>query len=202
MFASIRWRLTVWYFCSFAVISTGLAVGAWFAMGSSMLSAVDHDLQLRIDDVQQFIERQLAVSANELMDEFKEQAGLGLGGGLVEVRDGDGGVLYRSAQLGAAQLGASAASRSIEFTTRRTRDLYARVASRTINARGRRFSIRVAESLRGFEESRERFEGILVLLASAALLLAGFAGFWMSGRALAPVGRKTKKARDNSSSHR
>ena len=64
-----------------------------------------------------------------------------------------------------------------------------------IDVRGRQFTIRVAEPLHEFEESRERFEGILLLLAAPALLLAAFGGFWLSGRALAPVDRITNEAR-------
>ena len=44
--------------------------------------------------------------AEELVEDSGEQAGLGLGGGMLEVRDGGGRVLYRSARLGATQLGA------------------------------------------------------------------------------------------------
>ncbi len=51
-FASIRFRLTAWYFCSLAVILGLFALAAWYGMGRSMLKAVDHDLRLRIEDVQ------------------------------------------------------------------------------------------------------------------------------------------------------
>jgi len=201
MFASIRSRLTTWYFCILAAILIFVAAGAWFGMWASVLIAVNHDLQLRIDDVQQFIERQLAVSPTELVDEFQEQAGLGLGGGLMEVRDGDGRVLYRSARLGAAELSTSTGARNTEFTTKRSGDIYARVGSRTVVVRGRRFTILVAESLRAFQQSREEFEGILVLVSAVALLLAALGGFWMSGKALAPVDRITNEARQISISN-
>jgi heavy metal sensor kinase len=69
------------------------------------------------------------------------------------------------------------------------------VAARTIDVRGRRFTICVAEPLQEFQESRERFEGILLLLAAPSLLLAALGGFWLSGRALAPVDRITNEAR-------
>jgi two-component system, OmpR family, heavy metal sensor histidine kinase CusS len=52
-----------------------------------------------------------------------------------------------------------------------------------------------AESLHEFQESRERFEGILLLLALPSLLLAALGGLWLSGRALSPVDRITSEAR-------
>jgi two-component system, OmpR family, heavy metal sensor histidine kinase CusS len=194
-FASIRFRLTAWYFCSLAVILGLFALAAWYGMESSMLKAVDHDLRLRLEGVQQFIERELATAPGRLSEGFQEQAGLGLGGSLLEVREGSEGVLYRSARLGKMQLGKGAAGPAIAYATERGNRLNLRVAARAIDVNGRRFTIRVAESLHEFQESRERFEGILLLLALPSLLLAALGGLWLSGRALSPVDRITSEAR-------
>ena len=70
-----------------------------------------------------------------------------------------------------------------------------RVASQVIDAGGRHFTMQVAEPLHEFQESRERFEGILLLLAVPSLLLAALGGFWLSRRALSPVDRITNEAR-------
>jgi heavy metal sensor kinase len=193
---SIRLRLAVWFFCSLAGILGLFALAAWFAMGSSMLKAVDHDLRVRIEDVQQFIEKELATNPNELIEDFEEQAALGLGGSLLEVRDGAGRILYRSARLGGAPLGDGAApAAAIEYASERVKGSSLRVAAQAVEARGERFTVRVAEPLHEFQESRERFEGILLFLAIPALLLAASGGFWLSGRALAPVDRITNEAR-------
>jgi heavy metal sensor kinase len=193
---SIRLRLTTWYFCSLVVILGLFSLGAWFAMGSSMLKAVDHDLRLRIEDVHQFIDRELTTTPKELIEDFGEQAALGLGGGLLEVRDNSGQVLYRSPRFDQAQLGKGSARGSvIEYATERGKGPRLRVAAEIITAGGRQFTIRVAEPLHEFQESRERFEGILLSLAIPALLLAALGGFWLSRRALTPVDQITTEAR-------
>jgi heavy metal sensor kinase len=193
---SIRLRLTTWYFCSLAVILGLFSLGAWFAMGSSMLKAVDHDLRLRIEDVHQFIDRELTTTPNELIEDFGEQAALGLGGGLLEVSDNSGQVLYRSPRFDQAQLGKGSARGSvIEYATERGKGPRLRVGAQIITAGGRQFSIRVAELLHEFQESRERFEGILLSLSVPALLLAALGGFWLSRRALTPVDQITTEAR-------
>ena len=194
-FASIRFRLTAWYFCSLAVVLGLFALAVWYGMESSMLKAVDHDLRLRIEDVRQFIDRELASTPGELVDDFQEQAALGLGGSLLEVRDSGGRVLFRSARLGRVQLVQGVADSAIGYKTRRGNRLNLRIATSTIDSHGQRFSIAVAESLHEFQESRESFEGILVLLALPSLLLAALGGLWLSGRALAPVDRITSQAR-------
>ena len=193
---SIRLRLTTWYFCSLAVILGLFSLGAWFAMGSSMLKAVDHDLRLRIEDVHQFIDRELTTTPDELIEDFGEQAALGLGGGLLEVCDNSGEVLYRSPRFDQAQLGEGRARGSaIEYATERGKGPRLRVASQTITAGGRQFTLRVAEPLHEFQESRERFEGILLSLSVPALILAALGGFWLSRRALTPVDQITMEAR-------
>ena len=194
-FASIRFRLAAWYFVSLAAILGLFVAAASFAMEASMIKAVNHDLRIRIEDVQQFIDRELAATPDELVEDFAEQAGLGLGGGLLEVRDASGSVLYRSARLGNAQLGGAAGGTEIQYTRQRGAGSKLRVAAQALDVRGRRFTIRVAEPMHEFEESRERFEAILLVLAAPVLLLAALGGFWLSGRALAPVDRITTEAR-------
>jgi methyl-accepting chemotaxis protein len=195
-FSSIRVRLAVWYFGSLAVILALFAVAASFAMEASMLKAVNHDLRVRMADVQQFIDRQLATAPDNLPEEFAEEAALGLGGSLLEVRDGTGRVLYRSARLGNAPLGGNAGDDGIiRYSTERVAGAKLRVAAEAFEARGRFFTVRVAEPMHEFEESRERFEAILAAMSVPALLLAALGGFWLSGRALAPVDRITHEAR-------
>jgi hypothetical protein len=60
----------------------------------------------------------------------------------------------------------------IEYATERGKGPRLRVGAQIITAGGRQFSIRVAELLHEFQESRERFEGILLSLSVPALLLA------------------------------
>jgi len=193
---SIRLRLAIWYFCSLALILGGFAITAWFAMGSSMLEAVDHDLRLRMEDVQQFIDREVSSAPTELEDDFNEQAGLGLGGGMLEVHNSAGKVLYRSARLGSAQIAEKLAARvSVQYSTARGHGPTLRLAARSIDVRGQQFSVWIAEPLHEFLESRERFEGILLPLAGIALLLAALGGYGLSRRALAPVDHIISDAR-------
>lgn len=197
-YASIRFRLAAWYFFSVSLILALFAAGAWFAMRASVFEAVDHDLRQRIHDVRNFAEQQMAVGPSELTDEFREHSLLGSSGGLMQVTDGNGRVLYRSDRLGRIQLAfkkPTAVEGKIEFTTERARGSEVRVAAQTVNVGGQLLSIQVAEPMHEFEESLQRFEGILLVLAPLFLLLATLGGFWMSSRALAPVDRITSDAR-------
>jgi heavy metal sensor kinase len=193
-FGSIRLRLTAWYFLSLAFILTLFGVGARFAMQTSMLEAVDHDLRIRIRGVREFLDQQLSAGPGELLDEFREQSMLGLGGALLQVYDETGAVLYRSARLAEYNLPPqqpASLNAPIEYRTDRT----VRMASQTVMVKGRRFTIQVAEPMREFEESLAGFQTILLIAAPLLLIFASLGGYWLSRRALAPVDRITRDAR-------
>lgn len=197
-FSSIRFRLAAWYFVCFAVILALFAAGAWMAMRSSVREAVDHDLAQRIRDVRQFTEQELDQGQAELLEELQEHSLLGLGGGLLQLSDGEGRVLFRSGRLKNTAIDLvkpAPGDMNVRYAFRLAAGAPVRVASQMVEVKGRRFLIQVAEPLHEFEESIERFEAGLLVLAPFFLLLASAGGFWMSSRALAPVDRITKDAR-------
>lgn len=197
-FSSIRFRLAASYSICFAGILALFAAGAWVAMRSSVREAVDHDLAQRIGDVRQFTEQELDQGQAELLEELQEHALLGLGGGLLQLSDDNGRVLFRSGRLKNAAIDLvkpAAGDTSIQFGFRSANGARVRVAAQMVEVKGRRFLIQVVEPMHQFNESIERFEAGLLILAPFFLLLASAGGFWMSSRALAPVDRITKDAR-------
>src|SRR5260370_36341602 len=132
-FASIRFRLTAWYFLSVAVILTLFALGARFAMQTSVYEAVDEDLRNRIRSVSQFLDHQMNESPADLNDEMEEYAKLGVGGSLLQICDENGQVLYRSAGLAESQI-CRKPERShenrIEYKTQHRPNSSLRIASR------------------------------------------------------------------------
>jgi heavy metal sensor kinase len=198
IFQSIRFRLAAWYFVSLAIILALFGLGAWIAMRTSLREALDHDLRQRIQDVKGFIAQELGQGEAELLEELQEHSLLGLGGGLLQLSDGNGRVLFRSGRLKSTSLDLvypSPGDWNVQVTSRRARRSQVRVAAQAVEVGGRRFLIQVAEPMEEFDESLARFETMLLLLAPVFLLLASVGGFWMSGRALAPVDRITNHAR-------
>jgi len=177
---SIRFRLAAWYFVSMALILVLFGFSAWFGMRASLRHAVDHSLAVRLDDVRDFLDKELDAGPAELLDEFREQAQLGLGGGLFRVTE-NGAVLYRSPRF--PETVTAAASADMRF------------ASKKVVVHQRTFQIDVAEPLRELEESLVSFERTLLILGPSFLVIASVGGFWISLRALAPVDRITRDAR-------
>jgi heavy metal sensor kinase len=197
-FRSIRFRLAAWYFVSLALILALFALGAWIAMRASARQAVDHGLQQRIHDVRGFIAQELGQGEAELLEELREHSQLGLGGGLLQLSDGGGRVLFRSGRLKNTPLDLVSpppGDLNVRFGSRLVGGQRVRVAAQAVEVNGRRFLIQVAEPMEEFDDSLARFELILLGLAPVLLLLASAGGFWMSTRALSPVDRITTHAR-------
>jgi heavy metal sensor kinase len=121
-----------------------------------------------------------------------------VGGSLLQVCDESGAVLYRSARASEYPLALKqpcSANARIAYGADRTGRFLLRVASQAVTVQGKQFTIQVAEPMHEFEESMERFQGMLLVAAPLFLILASLGGFWMSRRALAPVDRITRDAR-------
>lgn len=195
---SIRFRLAAWYFVSIAALLALFGIGAWLAMRSSVRAAVDHDLQQRIRDVKGFLAQELDQGETELLEELQEHSQLGLGGGLLQLSDARGRLLFRSGRLKSLSVDLptpSPSDRTVRFTSLRVGTSNVRAAAQTVEVSGHPFIIQVAEPMQEFDESAGRFESVLLLLAPIFLILATAGGFWMSSRALAPVDRITDEAR-------
>jgi heavy metal sensor kinase len=197
-FHSIRFRLAAWYFVTLVSVLALFGLGAWIAMRTSVRAAVDHDLAQRIRDVSGFIAQELGLGDAALLEELQEHSQLGLGGGLLQLSDAGGRVMFRSGRLNSTPLellNPASVGPHVQFAFRHAGPMPVRIAAEVVEVSGRRFLIQVAEPMDNFEESIRRFQSILLILGPIFVLLASAGGFWLSSRALAPVDRITKDAR-------
>lgn len=191
---SLRFRITAWYFVTVACLLLVFGLGAWLALRTSILQAVDHNLQMRIAGVRGFLDEQTGAGRDAVEEELSEQSLLGLGGPLLEVRDKTGALIYRSPRLrgNSIQIGDSDIAR---IDALQAGGLSLRVASQRLTVNGHIYSISVAEPMQTFRESMERFQAALLISAPLALILTSLGGFWMSHRALSPVDQIARDAR-------
>jgi heavy metal sensor kinase len=197
--ASIRFRLTAWYFGVLALGLSLFGITAWFAMSASLHHAIDDSLTDRVQGVKRFMDEQIsALSILEIRDEFREHSVLGPGGDLFQVSDASGNWLYRSVPLEENQLPGRrpielAGSRVYEDLTLQGTPL--RILSETITVHGKPYTVQVAAPVHEIEEALERLRWMLLLSMPLLLVVATVGGFWISRRALSPVDRVTEAAR-------
>jgi len=195
---SFRAKLTVWYSLCLAVLFAVFGYSAHLAMLRSSTDAVDRSLRSRSSDVREFLHREAARGEKSLVHELQEQASLGLGGGLLELWDQNGKLLYRSARAAPGDLGPDITSLKeialrgpMDIAARRNRN---RVAYAIESVGVRSFAVRVGQPMEEFEEAQEGFDRLLFYLAPVLLAISIVAGLEFSKRALGPVQKMGRDA--------
>ena len=195
--ASIRARLTLWYFAIFAVTFAVYGIGILLAMRASVLAVIDEELRIRLDGVQRFMTRHdPTVSLEELQYEFREHSGLRPGGDLIQVGDGEGKSLFQSTSIRDYHLELPHAD--LSAPRYETSDLKAgqlRVLSARVTISGSDYIVQLGAPVAEAYKILQRFQWLLVLSIPVVLVLASAGGYWMGRRALAPVDEITRAAR-------
>lgn len=189
---SIRFRLTAWYAAFLAVTFAVLGIGVWLAMRDSIDDTVDKELRSRLQAMRSFLQRQ-APDGEGLVDELIEHAALAPSGARFRVVNANGQWLYQSPGTeawavippGAAHLPQRGRVETVMQKGKPVRVLSAAIAPVVVQ-----IGIPVDE----FAEMLDGFTWTMLLGSPVLLLLASAGGYWMSGRALAPVERIARTA--------
>ena len=189
---SIRARLTLWYSL---ILLAGLALfgaGVWTVVSRAMLGSLDDDLKQQANGVATVLRTESdSEHPQQLVEELGEYALATPGGNLIEVRDAQGRRILASKALAADwQLSAQPVVAVQQTPSGRYRSL-----TTAADVKGQPYYIRVATPLDATEAMLRRVKALLLWTSPALLLLASLCGYWISGRALAPVDKITQAAR-------
>lgn len=191
--SSIRVRLTAAYFASVALVLGALAVGSYVAMRATAVRAIDVSLGHQLDALEAFLHDRAGVPLAQLGEELTRGA---QAGSLFQLSTADGAPIYQSPGLARHGIGfaPSTSSDSASFRETGPSGWPVRMASRRTTIAGQVVVIEVAEALRSYRSSWRAYGRALWLFAPLLALLAAAVGYWVSGRALAPVDRITAEA--------
>jgi len=184
----LRARITAWYF---AVLVVAFATFAWISdlgFRHSIETTVNDASRANLDSIQSVLVRTSPKGPEELKDELNELAGLWTGAALLEVSDVDGRLIFQSEpfQNPDSQLPPITGG-EIAFLTTNLDHLQYRIAMRTAEVNGQTFRVRAAVPTEPLDQALDRFRLILKETLPFLVILASMAGYWLSGRALAPV---------------
>jgi signal transduction histidine kinase len=189
---SIRKQLTIRYAVLIAMIVAVLGLGVLLAAFLGMKKAADQELTAGLSGVEAFLQHKLDIhQMDNLNDEFREHSALLPHSKMFRVSNHDGSVIYQPDIM--MQMPSmlpeknSLRKQSIDVQGRlyRTASRYAFIGSYT-------FLIQVAVDESEYRELLEGLGWILALSVPLAGLLASLAGYWMSGKVLAPIHRITE----------
>ena len=195
---SIRFRLTAWYFLSVAAVLGIVAAGSYFAMRATMYHAIDEGLRYHILGVRGFLEERRDSTPSQLREELDRASNLTLGGGLFQVFDERGTLVYQSPGLARHDLPPvppAFAGEAVAYRDAGSAGWPVRLASQRSTIGGRPTTVEVAEPLRSFRASLQAYGRLLLVVTPLLVLIASGVGYWLSGRALSPVDRIIEDAR-------
>jgi signal transduction histidine kinase len=189
---SIRTRLTIWYAVLVVCILGVLGAGLLFCASWGLRRAADQELSSGIDGVATFLRHKLAIhQMDDLDDELREHSALLPRGKMFRVSYAHGAVIYQPDSMYPIP--------SIIPAGDEIRKENVKVGGRSYQTISRfavvgpyRFLIQVAVDQTEYMELTRGLAWLLLLSIPFAGLLAAIAGYWMSGRALAPIHQITE----------
>lgn len=183
---SVRIRLTFWYTAALAGIVLSFALGIYLFVRASLLRQIDGQL-----------ERDLATVARVVRDEPNEMNELAQHGSVALFQVSEGSeVIAETAAWSRSGLGKALGYRKFEVPSswEAPNDLHYRLKTVAVTSPGHAYLVAVAGDEQTLRQSLESLAIILLFGIPLALALAVIGGYFLAGRALAPIGAMAAKA--------
>lgn len=191
---TIRARLTLLYF---VVLAASFVVFFWICdlgFRRGIETTVNDASRSDLDIVQRVLTLSTSKGIPKMQEELGELADLWANGAIFQVSEVDDWV-FRSPRFLQSQIPLPAARRAeISFLTTNLDSQQYRIAQNTVLIEGREFHISAAVPTEPFDQALDRFRLIEKRFLPLLVILASLLGYWLSGRALAPVNRITQSA--------
>jgi two-component system OmpR family sensor kinase len=191
----VRWRLTLAFAAVIAVVLLATGIFVHGRLATSLDAAVNRSLSARAADV-----AALAHESDTGLETARRLGGRGRPVGLAQLIDTSGRVIDRTPGLGARpllsarQLSAAQAGRRVRTDVVLAGDESVRLLAERVRAQDQQLVVVVGQSLEEREQALANLTDVLLLGGPAALLLASFAGYLLTGAALRPVELMRRRA--------
>ncbi|AMV38723.1 ATP-binding protein [Planctomyces sp. SH-PL62] len=190
--ASLRVRLTSWHAMLLMATIAALGVAVFILMSQSLLRRVDAMLDFEFAEAAERLAAQLPVEALADSPAFHQEY-------FLRVRDGRGRIEAESPGLSGLDLPTSSSDDEDASPAHSSVVVggigRCRVVTGVVGRGEGRRVIQIATPLRTYEADLAELRGVLWAILPAGLAASTLGGYWLSGRALAPVGRMTEAAR-------
>ncbi len=193
---TIRARLTLLYFL---VLGASFLAFFWICdMGfrRSIETTVNDASQSDLETVQRVIAGSARKGPEKVLKELVELSNLWANGAIFQVASLDGGVMFQSRRFLQSDFPFPPFAEKTVFFNRNLDHFQYRIARDQIEIAGKQYLIDAAVPTEPFDQALDRFRVIEKEFLPLLVLLASFLGYWLSGRALAPVNRIIKSAEE------
>ena len=192
---TIRARLTLLYF---VVLAASFVAFFWicdFGFRRGIETTVNDASRSNLEIIQRVLGISAEKGTSKVQKELSELSELWANGAIFQVSEADGFWIFRSPRFLLAQPPVPGPPRDgVSFLTTNLDSQQYRIAQKSISIDGRMFYISAAVPTEPFDQALDRFRLIEKRFLPLLVILASFLGYWLSGRALAPVNRIIKSA--------
>jgi len=187
---TIRARLTALYFLVLAASFTGFFWICDYGFQKSISAAVNDASQRNLDTLKRVLERHISQGMPQLSQELTRVSDLWESGAIFQVAGPAGRWIYRAPSFLSQHPPLQPISgEGVSFQTTNLVALQYRVARQQIALDGNVYLVDAAVPTEPFDQALDNFRMIEKRYLPLLAILASLLGYWLSGRALAPVSR-------------
>lgn len=195
---SIRIRLTLWFSLTFAAAFFSLGGASLWMVHRAINELESKELQERVRSVQRFLEAHpTQETSTQLHEAIKDAYDVSHGDKWLQVIDEHGAWLYRSPHVAAVYptlVLPQQAPKDGTYFTYEAGSIYVRALIAPIAVNGIRYTVQTGLTLNNTLAILFNFRVHLLLLATIGLVVSSLAGYFTSGKALAPIAAITSEA--------
>jgi len=190
---SIRASLTLWYGAVLAATLVGCGVAVYLVLGYVLMKGIDEALAGQYGEIRERLVKRDELEEIAEPEEDRERAYL------VEVKDGEGRTVARSANLHGLSpprpRDIAAAARPMYHTEWMAPIGVARFLSCQVRSGRDEWMVQVGLPLAEYHHELGQLRTVLLTILPLGLLAAVSGGYWLAGHALGPIQRITETAR-------
>jgi heavy metal sensor kinase len=192
----IRVRLTAWYLAVIFVSLVLYSIGMYFGLRKAIEDTVDHQLQARSDNFGQFLKTNAIQKAANAPQLLPNTSGLGPSDELYQVTDASGAMIFQSSAMHDLDVPLDKTRLRHhyrhyrdegDFTTYYHRQGDVRVLASKVQVGRNTYNVQVAMIVSPLYDVLQTFRAWVWTGLPLIVSLAGFGGYWLSGRAMKPV---------------
>jgi heavy metal sensor kinase len=192
---TLRTRLTLFYFLVLAASFLGFFWICDFGFRRSIETTVSDASGRNLEIVERVLENSAPKSLLNAQKELSELSELWANGAIFEVSRPDGSWIFRSPRFLLPQSPLpTPPQHGRSFLTTNLDDQQYRIAQKRVTVAGRVFEVDAAVPTEPFDQALDNFRLMEKRFLPLLVVFASLLGFWLSGRALAPVGRIIQSA--------
>jgi heavy metal sensor kinase len=191
----LRVRLAAWYFTVLCIAFGAFSLLAFFEVRGSIHAAVDEGLRDRAADLRSLLEQQ--ASAELVKHRLAEGSSVRGEDDILQIAERTGEWSFNSVsalRYGLKLPAVRTQTQGFQFSTTVSKGMPLRVLNGQLQVANKTYDVQIAAPMDDFYDAINRFRLVLLFSVPVLLLVASAGGYWLSKKAVAPVGEIARAA--------